>query len=555
MYESRRLMAYLALMAVGFMLWNAWQHDHPLADVVVSAAPATPSSLVPQITEQAKTTDGSASPHHSALPTKADEFGGTVPSSRLVTIENDVLRLVVDKRGGNFVKAYLKQYPTEKNGKQPVQILTNETEHLYMAQSGMTGPKGPDTGQRQVTYQSAQSHYVMQKGAQQLSVPLTYRNAQGIRFTKTLVLNRGHYTVGVTNEVDNRSKQAWQGHQYALLARKKLPNGGGFMRLPSYNGGSIWTKDKPYEKITYDRMSKDPVKQAVEGGWLAMQQRYFLSAWVPEHDQRSNYYSTHLGDDVYALGVVGPKWQVAPGTKAQQRMSFYVGPEDSKRLEALAPGLNLTIDYGFLWIISVAIFWVMQHIHDVIGNWGWSIVLVTLLIKAIFYYPSAASYKSMARMRALQPKMEALKKIHGDDKQKMGQATLELYRKEKANPLGGCLPMLIQMPFFFALYWVLIESVALRQAPFMGWIHDLSVQDPFYILPVLMAISMFVQQRMQPTPPDPTQAKVMMCLPLLFGAMFATFPAGLVLYWLTNNILSALQQWWVSKRLATAKAR
>lgn len=545
MLEQRKLMAYIALFAVGFMLWNAWQTEKNKNTQLRIQTPSKVSSgLVPTVTPVSVQHSQDPSTGNQGLLSQVSD----VPSSRLVSIENDLVRLVVDRKGGVFVKAFLKQYPKRLHDDEPMEILDNTPSQLYVAQNGLTGQDGPDRSGQPVMYQVSQSQFQMDPKSESLQVNFRYEDPQGRVFSKIITMKRGRYAIQVTNRVDNRSGQTWQGHLYALIARKKVDSSNGFLHVPSYNGGSIWTPDKPYEKVNYEQMEKDPIAMTVTGGWLAMQQRYFLSTWVADPKQETHYYSTQIAPNVFALGMVGSQWSVAPGKSAEKSLTFYVGPEESKRLEALAPGLKLTIDYGFLWMISVAIFWVMQHIHMVVGNWGWSIVLVTLLIKLLFYYPSATSYRSMAKMRLLQPKIEALKKRFGDDKQKMGQATLELYRSEKANPLGGCLPMLIQFPFFIALYWVLIESVQLRQAPFILWIHDLAVRDPYYILPVLMALSMFVQQKMQPPPPDPTQARMMMFLPVVFGGLFATFPSGLVLYWLTNNILSALQQWWVMSR-------
>jgi YidC/Oxa1 family membrane protein insertase len=569
MFENRKLIAYFALVAVGLMLWNAWQAEHLLKKVQVSTATEGLNNGVPSVQSRGhQISQPAKAPYHNtaehALPLSE------LPKHRLVTIENDLVRLHVDTLGGTFVRAELKKYPAQQQAQQGlipwvrkmlgrkdpneladrpalVNILTDQKSRLYVAQHGMTGKQGPDTPEHLVVYQPTQMRAVMKPGQRVVSLQLRYHDQQNRQFTKTIRLQRGRYAVDVIQQVDNHSKKTWSGHSYAMLARKQPPSKGGLFNVPSYNGGSMYTPDKPYTKVNYSTMQKDPVDRTVKGGWLAMQQRYFLSAWIAPKQQQNHYYSSQLGNDSFALGVVSPEWTVKPGESRSNHLVFYVGPEDTQRLAALAPGLDLTIDYGVLWMISAAIFWIMQHIHGIVGNWGWSIVLVTLLIKLAFYYPSAASYRSMARMRALQPKIKELQKRYQDDKQKLGQATMELYRKEKANPLGGCLPMLIQIPFFIALYWVLIESVQLRQAPFIGWVHDLSVRDPYFILPLLMAISMFVQQKMQPEPPDPAQAKVMMFLPVVFGVIFASFPAGLVLYWLTNNVLSALQQWWVMR--------
>jgi len=301
-------------------------------------------------------------------------------------------------------------------------------------------------------------------------------------------------------------------------------------------------------------MDKANVSRAVKGGWLAFQQRYFLGAWVPNQHQAQHYYS-RVNGDIYTLGFVGPQLKVASGDQLRTRTTLYAGPEMADRLAVVAPHLDLTVDYGWLWALSVSIFWIMKHIYNFFGNWGIAIILVTLLIKLIFYKLSEKSYRSMAKMRKLSPQLQTLKERYGDDRQRMSQATMELYRREKVNPLGGCLPMLIQIPFFFALYYVLIESVELRQAPFMLWIQDLSAKDPYYILPLLMGASMYFQQKLNPAPPDPIQARMMNLMPVMFTALFLTFPSGLVLYWLTNNCLSILQQWYIMRRVDMAEVQ
>ena len=324
--------------------------------------------------------------------------------------------------------------------------------------------------------------------------------------------------------------------------------------MRSYTGVSYSTPQIPYEKLKLKTIASDGFKKNIKDGWIAMQQPYFLTAWIPERNKSFHYYahtSTPTQGDlshlIYTMGYVSPEVTVAPHATSTQKARIFIGPEVSSRLKQAAPGLKYTIDYGWLAPISIFLFWIMMKIDFVVGNWGWTIILVTLLIKLVLYYPSALSYRSMARMRSVAPRLKALKERYGDDKQAISKATMEIYKEEKVNPVGGCLPMLVQVPIFFALYYVLLESVQLRQAPFIFWIHDLSAKDPYYILPVLMGISMFVQQRLNPAPPDPTQAKVMMFMPLIFTVVFLNFPVGLVLYWLTNNCVSILQQWYIMK--------
>ncbi|HYF97446.1 MAG TPA: membrane protein insertase YidC, partial [Coxiellaceae bacterium] len=363
------------------------------------------------------------------------------------------------------------------------------------------------------------------------------------------------YAIKIENQISNRSGRTWVGSLYSQIKHKPVEQEHSFMQPRTYEGATLSSPAKRYQKLPYDKLEKATVNENIKDGWMAMQQHYFLTAWIPDPAQTNHYYThvTSLGageyDKIYTIGFVAPETQLAPGASESISSTFYVGPESTKQLEPLAPGLDLTIDYGWLWIISKAIFWVMDHINSIVGNWGWSIILVTVLIKLLFYKLSEASYRSMARMRELQPRLATLRERYGDDKQKLSQSTMEIYKKEKINPLGGCLPVIVQIPVFIALYYVLFESVELRQAPFILWIHDLSVKDPYYVLPILMGLSMFAQQKLSPPPPDPTQAKVMMFLPVIFTVFFLSFPAGLVLYWLVNNCLSALQQWYIIKRM------
>jgi len=306
----------------------------------------------------------------------------------------------------------------------------------------------------------------------------------------------------------------------------------------------------PYTKVKFDDLEDQPYRASVEGGYMAMVQHYFLSAWIPEESQKNTYHARKLpGQDIYLLGFTSPLWRVEPGQQYVEKAAFYVGPKDQYRLEKITPGLNLTVDYGFLWWLAQPLFGLLTFIHGLVHNWGISIILLTMIVKALLYPLSAASFKSMAKMRRLQPEMTRLKERYGDDRQQFSQAMMELYKKEGANPLGGCLPILLQMPVFLALYWTLMESVELRQSPFFLWIHDLSDMDPYFVLPILMGISMFITQMLQPEPPDPVQAKVFKLMPIMFTFFFLWFPSGLVLYWLVNNILSILQQWYVTRQL------
>ena len=418
----------------------------------------------------------------------------------------------------------------------------------------MVGSEGfPSSLTHQAVFTADSTVYELQSGQDTLNVVLRWQG-NGLTVEKEYVFHRGKYAIDIQYRLRNAATTSWQGNLYSQIMRVDNPpvEKNGFTH--AYFGASLSTPDSSYKKISFKDMDKlqkngetllsNPI---VQGGWVAMQQHYFLSAWVPPADSNQHFYSQVYQNGLYTIGMMGPQINVAPGQDYSTQMQLYVGPEINEQLQAVSPKLNLTIDYGFLWPISILFLWLMTRIHAVVNNWGWSIVILTVFIKLAFYKLSSMSYKSMAKMRELQPKMQALKERFGDDRQKMSQATMELYKSEKVNPLGGCLPIVIQIPFFIALYWLLAESVALRQAPFILWIHDLSLRDPYYILPILMIVTMFIQQKLSPTPPDPMQAKMMMVLPLVFGVLFMMFPAGLVLYWVVNNTVSILQQWYITR--------
>ncbi len=553
--DIKRIVLYVALAVVAMMLWNAWQQDYGTqakAPVENTTQQTTPSALVnvPSVPNVASVTaTGKSRP--SGPKTEASQ----VPANRIITVTTDLLRVKIDKLGGNIIEAQLLKFPKKLNDKNdPVQILSDNPATYYTAQSGLTGKQGPDTAKGQVEYTSVKNNYQLENGSNKVSVNLQWKNAEGLKVNKVITFYRDKYVMDVNYNVDNQSSTAWSGHAYGQIRRLEQDKKGSLLSLHTFIGASLSTPDEHYKKYSYSKLGKKDVKTKARGGWLAMQQRYFLSAWVPMQNQINQYYSSVSSNKIVTFGFVGPLLSVAPGATATTGAKLYVGPEISARLKAIAPNLELTIDYGWLSFISVAIFWVMKHIFNVIGNWGWAIILTTLMIKLLFYKLSETSYRSMAKMRKLAPRMKQLKERYADDKQKMSQATMEMYKKEKVNPLTGCLPILVQIPFFIALYYVLIESVELRQAPFIFWIHDLSIKDPFYVLPVLMGISMFMQQKLNPPPPDPTQAKVMMMLPFVFTIFFATFPAGLVLYWLTNNCASILQQWYILRRYEKSEA-
>jgi len=547
-----RVALYATLIVIVVMLFQAWDKDHPKP---INTAPAIVSSAtnnyVPQVSTQ--TISGSSQ----TTTTSAPIATANAAPKAVIQVTTDLAKISIDPVGGNIIKVELLQYPEAIHSNNPYVLLNDSADNRYIAQSGLLSATGPDTSKGQAVYTSEQNTYELANGQNELQVKLHWQNPHGVTFTKIFTFQRNSYEIGVDYLINNASKQAWNGNLYMQIMRKNNPpvTKHGPVGFSTYFGAAISSPDKPFEKISFKQMDAQSLNQTITGGWAAMIQHYFVSAWVPNKNVSSQYFSRVTNDGMYTIGMLEPTVTVNPGESITTQAKFYAGPSIAANLEKVAPGLQLTIDYGWLWMISAIIFWMMQKIYNVVGNWGWSIVIVTVFIKLIFYHLSAKSYRSMSAMKKLQPKLNALKEKFGTDKQKFTQATLELYKKEKVNPMSGCLPILIQIPVFIALYWVLIESVQLRQAPFIFWIQDLSIKDPFYVLPVLMGISMFLQQRLNPPSPDPMQAKVMMFMPVLFTVLFVNFPAGLMLYWFVNNSLSFLQQWYIMRTLDSAEKK
>jgi YidC/Oxa1 family membrane protein insertase len=530
--ELARIFLLGALCLIAFMLWNDWQNEYP----------STPKSVkVLTHTEKKEVTELPITQPNVEVKIPAEE-----EKARFIHIKTDVLALLIDKQGGDIVQANLLKYPENTNdpASQPFQLLNKNSYNYYVAQSGLADAN------KIFQYASTQSNYTLQPEQSSFTVDLVCTTCGGVQVKKQFTFQRDDYLIPVKYLIENHSQAVWKGQLYTQFQQKKRVPHRSLFYISSYIGGAISSQEKPYQKISFDKMGQG-ISIATENGWVAMLQHYFISAWIPATGQIYHFYS-YKKDDIYTLGMLGRMVQLAPGQKFSEEAKLYLGPESMDRLKAAAPHLDLTVDYGILWFISMVLFWLLKHIYHIVGNWGWAIVIVTVLIKLVFYHLSAKSYRSMAAMRKLQPRLNALKERYKDDRQKLTQATMELYKSEKVNPLGGCLPILVQIPVFIALYWMLLESVELRQAPFILWIHDLSTKDPYYILPILMGITMFLQQRLNPPPPDPTQAKVMQFLPIFFTALFLNFPAGLVLYWVVNNTLSILQQWFIMRRMEVA---
>lgn len=476
-----------------------------------------------------------------------------ISAHELVTVDTDVLKVKINSNG-DLVFAELKKYPQEvKEYAGGFNLLEHSKQRFYVAQTGLLSEIGPDskaTGRAKFVAQ--QRHYELGVGQSAFNVDLVFSPEDGplknVKFIKRFSFNKSSYLITIEYIVVNNSTTEYKASLYGRLRRLPDANKQGFFSggLRTYTGAAISTPNERYKKIAFSDM-KTPYKIAFSGGWVAMLEHYFVSAFIPAQDVLSEYQTEDFKDGSFGIRFVNSAFDVLPGETKNISTKLFVGPKIAETLKQVAPALDLTVDYGMLWWLSVPLFWLLKNIFSFIGNWGWSIIFTTLFIKILFYKLSATSYRSMGNLRKLQPKIEELKARHGEDRQKFSQSVMELYRSEKVNPLGGCLPILVQIPVFIALYYVLLESVELRQASWCMWVTDLSAKDPFYILPVVMGLSMFFQQKMNPPPPDPVQAKVLMFMPVFFTVLFLQFPSGLMLYWIVNNTLSILQQLFIEK--------
>ncbi|MDX2464819.1 MAG: membrane protein insertase YidC [Porticoccus sp.] len=551
--RSLLISAMLVVVYMLFLEWNTFQEAH--APVVDSAT--VEKTIIPELPEA---TAVSAVTDIGDLPEIIDESSSPVPevtnavNTRLVKVSTDVLTVLIDTQGGDIVRVDLPKHLTELGeGSTPFILLNRTSSTTYIAQSGLVGANGTDTKAGRPLFSVDADQYQLQDGQDSLTVNLTLRQGE-VLITKRFTFKRADYLVELAYHVDNQSSNPWKASLFGQIKRDSHnPTVGNSMGMAPFLGAALTSNDENYKKLDFEDIEDETFKETVTGGWVAMVQHYFISAWVPDQSISNTFNLRKLGSqDLYMLGFTSPQVTVEPGENGELKAAFYAGPKDQYRLEKISPYLDLTVDYGLLWWIAKPLFWVLYQLHMVLGNWGWSIIFLTVMIKAAFFRLSATSYRSMANMRKLQPEMARLKDLYGDDRQKMSQETMSLYKKEKVNPMGGCLPILVQMPVFMALYWVLLESVELRHSPWILWISDLSVKDPFFVLPLIMGVSMFVQQRLNPTPPDPMQAKVMQIMPIAFTFFFMFFPAGLVLYWTVNNGLSIIQQWLITRKIEGA---
>jgi len=561
---------YTALAIVTYLMLLQWQEDYPptIDDGSSSRAeaPQIPNaqngsqasndlpSDIPSGVPEVITSNTSDTPTVAAIsnPSAAD----TTSSADLISIRTDTFEIRIDPVGGDIVYLalpfYLKQLDVPDD---PFVLLDNQLGREYIAQSGLIGANGVDSDGRAI-YRTTSASYSMSESADSLNVDLTTTTADGIEVIKRYGFNRDSYLIDISFIVNNRSSENWQANAFGQIKRDAFDDpsdAGGFGR--TYLGFVTTIEDDPYIEIEFDDIDDSGSStRETTGGWVAFSQHYFITAWVPDAESLNRVTTRKNGSNQYYGEFTSSAFQVAAGGSGTHTIQYYAGPKDQYVLRDISPGLDKTIDYSFLWFIASPIYWLLSRINSVIGNYGISIILLTLVVKSAFYKLSETQYRSMAGMRRLMPKMQQLKESYGDDKMKLQKATMDLYKKEKINPFGGCLPMLVQMPVFISLYWVLLESVELRHAPFMLWLTDLSVRDPFFVLPLLMGATMYFQTTLSPTPADPMQAKVMKLMPVMMTLLFLWFPAGLVLYWLTNGGLGILQQWYITRKIDAAYA-
>lgn len=541
--DNQRLILFLIFSFSLIMLWEAWQKQgvpqvQPSTQTVAAAkSPAPGVADVPTPV---------AAPAPATIPATV---AGAADSSAKVIARTDLYEAEISATGGDLTKLELLRHLSAEDRQRNLVLF--EAKHAYAAQSGLIGQGLPN---HKTVWQVSSGNADMKDGENELRVRLATSTSSGVGVAKTYVFRRGSYLIDVEFEIANGTGEAIAPHAYFQLTRDGRPPEGANSMMSTFTGPAFYSEADKFQKATFEDIAKNKAKvpAKTDNGWVAMVQHYFVSAWLPAGKGEREFYLRETSKDQFAAGVILPVATVAPGATGKLTVPLYAGPQEQDKLAKIAPGLDLVVDYGWLTMIAAPIFWALQWLHGFLGNWGWAIIVLTILIKAAFFPLSAASYKSMAKMRVLTPKLQKLKETFGDDKQRMNQAMMELYKKEKVNPLGGCLPILVQIPVFIALYWVLLGTVEMRGAPWLGWITDLSIRDPYFILPLIMGATMLIQTKLNPTPPDPMQAKIMLIMPVVFTGMFLFFPAGLVLYWTVNNVLSIAQQWQVNRMIERA---
>ncbi|MFO1332900.1 MAG: membrane protein insertase YidC [Rubrivivax sp.] len=575
MTDMRRTLLWVIFSMSLVLLWDAWnKHTGQPSIFGGSSRPAAGAASAPPQGGAAGVPAAGALPGAASAPaapaTAAMPATPAVPKAgEHVTLTTDVVKATFDSTGGTLVRLELLGYQdtvhrrwyqpflelfssTPRAAPTNVVLFEQDPKRTYLAQTGLVTAQGGVALPNHLTPMTAAAgERALQAGADELTLRFESAEIDGVRLVKTYTLRRGAYTIGVTHELVNNSAKPVSPQLYLQLARDGSPPEGESSFYFTFTGPAVYTDASKFHKIDFKDIEKGKAElpKSADDGWIAMVQHYFASAWLPAGQEPRDFRVQKVADNLYAIAMVLPMGEVAPGSSKVLKATLFAGPQEENKLAELAPGLELVKDYGWFTILAKPLFWLLNKLHGVLGNWGWSIVALVVLLKIAFYWLNASAYRSMAKMKAVAPRMTELRERYKDKPQQMQQEMMRIYREEKVNPLGGCLPILVQMPFFIALYWVLLSSVEMRGAPWIGWIHDLSQPDPYFILPLLMTASSLFQTWLNPTPPDPMQARMMWIMPLMFSVMFFFFPAGLVLYWLTNNVLSIAQQWFINKRL------
>jgi len=539
--DSQRLILFFVFSFSVFMLLDAWQRDQPPPAAVHSdkSGKGTSPAAQPPVPGDKLAVPQAVVPQQER---SAPQAGTTI------RVETDLYVAEITTHGGDLRRLQFKKHRDTLDKSKDFVLFEMSPERTYVAQSGLIGNGLPN---HRSLYSASGNDHQLADGQDSLELRLTATAADGVQAAKVYRFHRGSYLIDVGFEVANKSAATIQPFAYFQLARDGTPPAGGSAMLPTFTGVAVYTEKEKFQKLTFEDVAKakTPYPKNSNDGWIAIIQHYFFSAWLPKNGTPREFYTRKLDENLYSAGVIVSAGTIDAGASATVVVPLYAGPEEPEKLAKIAPGLELTIDYGWLTVIAVPLFWVLSWLHQWVGNWGIAIILLTVIIKLLFYPLSAASYRSMAKMRVLAPKLQRLKDQYGDDRQRLQQAMMELYKTEKINPLGGCMPIVVQIPVFIALYWVLLASVELRHAPFILWIDDLAAADPWFILPILMAATMWIQTMLNPEPPDPVQAKVMKIMPIVFSVFFFFFPSGLVLYWLVNNVLSIAQQWQITRAM------
>jgi len=546
--ETTRFILLIALGLVLTLIWQSWQEDY--GNTFQTNTEALTQEPLTEIVDLPETPRVSID--NEPAPVIMDASDKQIQSGTVVHVKTDLLDVEINTLGATIQHLELLAYPISKKQRdEKVVLLDHDDDYFYLVQGGLLSKDGG--ANHKTLFSSEKNNYVL-GDKESIVVPFFYETDNGLKITKTVTFYKGQYVADINYKIQNSTSENWSGSAYGQINRTE-PKENGSRLIYTYTGAIISTPEKRYEKINFDDIQDDKLSVDVSNGWVAMLQHYFITALIPgSKEEQYHYYTLNPDNNSYVIGAITPSKVIPAGASENLNHRVYIGPKLQKQLEEVAEGLNLTVDYGIFWFLAKPLYWVLDYIHGYVNNWGWSIILVTLFLKLCFYKLSAAGYRSMANMRRVQPRLLSIKERYKDDRARLNKAMMDIYKEEKINPLGGCFPILIQIPVFISLYWVLLESVELRQADFILWINDLSIPDPYFVLPLLMGITMFVQQKLNPAPMDPVQAKVMSVLPVVFTVFFAFFPSGLVLYWVVNNTLSIAQQWMITRNLERASS-